>query len=234
MEIVDFDKNTYHYSVTFKFDCISRTDTRGLVGQLVRDGGAFKSVSRDPSTRQTVLLTGDGSQQSPFLELRISQDQLALGVGWYYPYEDWLRERNRLVNYLGDFLETIEISASYVSTLVSQYNFWIPADRVRTDMEGVRVIEDILKPYRLFVPEELTRRAHAYVALGDENAVRRVEFWFDGRERTGLKVLRDVTVNDTDLPVMMTSHLSESDLLVEKFNAEFLPLIVADGGGARE
>lgn len=228
MKIFDFGKNTYQYSINFKFDCLSHELLRGLVQDFLFKRKYFSNVSKDQSANQTVLTKGEGTHESPLFQLKIGADTIILWAGWHVSYEEWQQWRTLLLSDIGAILQTIPIEL--VGALAAQFVLIVPTDKLKRTDE-INELKPILAFNRRFIPEELLGRGKAYAAFGDKEGRQMVEWWvggsaIPGEENVSFMVSQNALDLKSNLRQNMQTHVTASEKLVERFHSGFLSLLI--------
>jgi hypothetical protein len=227
LKVFDFQKNTYQFEINFRLDCLSTNTILGVVEHLIKRK-VFSSVLKGEAGSQAVLRVGEGVEKSPYFQLTVGRGVILLSAGWYVSYERWQKWRNDMLTEVTAFLK--DIPTEMVGVLTSQAALTVPNERVK-DIDEIPELEPVLALYRRFVPRELLKRASAYVALGDENQERTIEWWAGGSTTPGeesvtFRVHRNVIDPKVSLGQNAISHATSSDELLEKFHTGFLALII--------
>lgn len=226
MKIVDFGQNLYQYLAEFKFSCISTQLTREIVDHFLTNKKYFSDVGKEDSA--TVLISGKGTAEAPFFQLRIGPDTLAMWAGWHAKYDKWIEWRKLLISEISEHLSPIPIE--FIRSLVSQYLINVPIDRIKPAKE-VPELESVLGFYARFVPEKFLDRVGAAVLFGDQEGNESVEWWFGESKTPGYQnltfhVRKNILETESSLRENMLSHSDRSDKIFELFHAGFLSLLV--------
>ncbi len=214
-----FGKNTYQFTVDFKFGCIGPELITGVVNDSLVKGREFSAVGENAETGETVLSKGDGTEKAPLFQVKMTRNQLALWAGWFVRYEQWQQWRDDLLPKLTDRLTGI--SVELVQALRSQYSVGIPRDKLK-HAANVGELEPLLAFYRRFVPENLFGRSGGYFVFGDEDGRETAQFWLGGaptlkQQDVGLMMQRAILDTTLSVSENIIAHLRTADDVFENF-----------------
>jgi hypothetical protein len=230
VKFFDFAKNSYQYSVSFKFDCLDLMSIKNLTQHLLVDKKRFSVVSKD-SQDKAALSGGEGTEKAPLFQLRLREDSFVLGVGWFVGYQKWREWRDLLIM---DSLPVLNaIPVSFVSQLSGQSSIAIPPEKIKdpTKLEWMAPMRKLLGA---MVPEEMTVRGNLFTTLSDATAANVVDIWSAplgqgaGEEAISFAYRRTALDEKLSLEQVIHEHCHRSDELLERFHNNFLALIVND------
>jgi|SRR5579859_7697568 len=230
VKFFDFAKNSYQYSVSFKFDCLDSMSIKNLTQDLLVDKKRFEIVSKD-SQDKAALSRGQGTEIAPLFQLRLREDNFALGVGWFVGYQKWREWRDLLIM---DSLPVLNaIPVSFVSQLSGQSSVGIPREKVK-DPAKLEWMAPLRKLLGAMVPEEMTVRGSLFSTLSDATAANFVDIWSAppgqgaGEEAISFTYRRTALDEKLSLEQIIREHCRRSDELLERFHSNFLALFVND------
>ena len=228
MKTVDFNKNTFQYEITFKFDCVSVDILRSAIDDLVLKRRLYASVSKDAATNQTILSKGNGTKDDPFLQLKFARDRIDLWAGFHVPYEAWQQWRQSMLTEVARFLTPIRLE--FVSSLTEQIVLVVPQEKLKAEKE-IPELQPILAFSRRFVPEHLLKRGAGYSGFTDEAGSKSIEWWYTGNLATREDAItfraRWNAFSEADtVERALVAHSADADRLFQKFHSEFVLLLV--------
>jgi hypothetical protein len=226
--IFDFGRNTYQYSIAFKFNCLDSYSIKNLVQHLLVEKKRFSTVSKGDQD-SAILSQGAGNEQDPFFQLTLREDNYILAAGWYADYENWRKWRDQLLADSAPFLKTI--SLDFVAQISGQSSLAIPQDKFK-DPANREQFAAVKKLLQMIVPEEMLRRGNFFSSFGDEKGRDAVDLWTTpvgagvAQENISFSARRMLFDEKMTLDQAVAEHARFSDHLLERFHSDFLTLIL--------
>jgi hypothetical protein len=188
----------------------------------------FSFVTKDAQSNQTVLSVGQGTVESPALQLRIGPDKVLLWAGWFVSLQKWQDWRNGLLSELAKHLSKLPLES--IASVSTQSIVAIPNDRLRPG-NTIPELAPIRSFYKRFVPQELLDRSTVSLAFADDN-LRELLTLVVGA--TNVPLHENVTFGlrwnavDTksDLGHNLLAHAARSDKLLSNVDDGFISLFL--------
>jgi hypothetical protein len=228
LTIFDFEKNTNQCGLVFKFDLLGADTIRNLVEHFLQKQKLFTSVGKVEGTPHVVLTKGDGTKQSPYFQLRIASNEVALWTGWYVSHREWREWRDAILSEIGPLFKNI--SSEFVLTVSSQSLIAVPLGRFKNPAE-VSELEALRAFFGRFVPPEFIGRGNGYFTLVNDEGREAIDLWTGGGSPQGEENISfTVRLNAPNAKMgsgeTFLTHCRRADELIERFHSGFLSLIL--------
>jgi len=185
-------------------------------------------VGKDQGTGQSLITTGDGTEKYPFLQIKLLSDKVNFWGGWHVRYDAWKGWRNNVT------LELLRLSSdlpsSFVAQLVSQVSIVIPQEKVKGISE-IPTLQPLIEFHRRYLPDEFIGKGGAYAVFANDSLTKSVETQATGNpttnEQTFTFLHRWMALDpQNNVEQNLLDHYSSFDELLEKFNANYLSMLI--------
>lgn len=228
MNITDFGKNLFQSELIFKFDCVSNDFFLIAAKHFAQKKDAPWYVGKDPQSGQSLITTGDGSQQHPFLQIKLSADKIVIWAGWHVAYSAWQFWRNNVIVELASISETVP--SIFVGTLTTHATITVPEQNLKKVSE-IPEFQPLLTFARRYIPADYSGRGAGHSIFLDDSGNRVIETQIGGnletKENTFLYLHRWLAVDaQKTVSQNLSEHFYAFDELFRKFHDNYVLLLL--------